>query len=308
MTDVVVIERVDGTDLSLVPTVQPTVTPTQSVETAFVCTTALTNAAITGFVQCNNGIIISSASTFFPNYDHQPTGVIASTLNGMINYNGFIGTGSSYFITNSTNTVYCNQWWVEQTDEERIAQEERNRQFRKQQEIKRAASVHRAKGAIKRALKLMEGVGMGNDVKVFLGGGTIEISHPDSLLKFLITKSRYYGIIDKTISPGCSVPFKLQLYTKTDVHVADLCAFFDDTPILDQIMAVTLFVKSGDESALLKTANWSRLTNDEDVVLDLAVWSPECEKKLRLERFDNPANIVGSPGQFIQNVQMGLVT
>lgn len=304
MTDVVVAETTTGAELVTAPIVEPTIAATEGAVTAY-STSVLTNPFISGFIMSNDGTMITN-STFFSNsvYNQHPTGSFASTTSGMIIHSGVIGTGSSYFITNTTGFVYCNQW-IEQSDEEKAAQEERNRVWRKQQQMKRAAEVHRAKGAIKRALKLMEGVGMGNDVKVFLGGGTIEISHPDSLLKFLITKSPYYGVIDKTISPGCSVPFKLQLYTKTDVHVADLCVFMEDTPILDQIMAVTLFVKSGDESALLKTANWSRLTRDEDVVLDLAVWSPDCEKKLELERFDNKRG--SFCGNFLQNVNLSLV-
>lgn len=163
--------------------------------------------------------------------------------------------------------------------------EEQVRKRRLEYQRERERKIHRAKNAIKRALKLMDNVGFGNDIRIFLRGDSIEIAHPASLFKFVLHKQSYHSVIDKTINAGVGTPYVLDLYTKTDVFVASLCVYLKDTPILDQILAVSMFIKSGDEDIILKQANWLQLTDDEDVVLDIAVNYPELEDKLRLQRF-----------------------
>ena len=142
--------------------------------------------------------------------------------------------------------------------------------YKREQQRQHAIKVEHAKGAIKRALKLMDNVGFGNEVKVFLGGSSVEVSHPDSMFKFLLTRSRYAGLIDKTINTGGHmIPYKLELYTKTDVHVADLCVYMQDTPILDQVLALSMFIRSGEEDYILEKANWT--IKDCDTVLRQAI-------------------------------------
>ena len=140
------------------------------------------------------------------------------------------------------------------------AREKSHREYEK----KRLHNIIRAKTSIKKALKLIDNVGFGNEVRVFLGGDSIEVSHPDSAFKFVLTKP--YSVIDKTLSPGASTPYKLELYTKTDVHVADLCVYMKDTPVLDQVLAITMFIRAGDEEMVMAKANWSRRTGNREVI------------------------------------------
>lgn len=202
-------------------------------------------------------------------------------------------TADSRYMTTSTTT--CGSWssastatsiaWFTNVYQFTPEAEEQVRKRNLLYQRERARKVHRAKGAIKRALKLMDSVGFGNDIRIFLRGDSIEIAHPDSLFKFVMHKQSYGGVIDKTINTGIGTPYVLDLYTKTDVFVASLCVYLKDTPILDQILAVSMFIKSGDEDIILKQANWFRLTDDEDTVLEVAVNYPELEDKLRLQRF-----------------------
>lgn len=137
------------------------------------------------------------------------------------------------------------------------------------------------KASIKRALKLMIGMGFEEDVRVFLNGDSIEVSHPDSLLKFVITKYND-SLIRRTEYPGYSTPYKLELYTKSDVHVANLCVYMKETPVLDQVLGVAMFIKSGSEEMILKQANWSALTLDMELREILALEYPYLSDKLRL--------------------------
>lgn len=118
------------------------------------------------------------------------------------------------------------------------------------------------KNSIKRALKLLDNFGMEEDTKIFLNGKDIEISHPDSLFKFVITKRKYSNIISATEYPSRSTPFSLELFTKTGIHLANLCVYAEDTPMLDQLFMVAMYVKSGNEEDLLRTANFSSICRD----------------------------------------------
>ncbi len=127
----------------------------------------------------------------------------------------------------------------------------------KPQEVKKPI-----KNSIKRALKLLDNFGMEEDTKIFLKGDEIEISHPDSLFKFVITKSRYNSVINRTERPGHGIPFGLELFTKSGIHVSNLCVYAVDTPMLDQLFMVAMYVKSGNEEDLLREANFFGITQD----------------------------------------------
>ena len=196
------------------------------------------------------------------------------------------GTTGSIYLNNSISTtgsgIWCNVLQNPIDDETYTRHLEIKRKI---SERNRSAAVHRARGSIKRALKLMDNVGFGNDIRIFLSGDEIEVSHPDSLFKFVISKGSH-DLINRTISPSHSTPYNLTLYTKTNIYVAKLCVVVKDTPVLDNVLAIAMFIKSGDEEHILKMANWYSLTDDEDVVLELALLDPLVERKLKLERFN----------------------
>jgi hypothetical protein len=142
------------------------------------------------------------------------------------------------------------------------------------------------RSSIKRAMKLIANFGMEEDLRVFFSGGGIEISHPESLLKFVISK-KHNMLLSATERCGHHVPYNLALYTKTDIHVSDLCVYMEGTPILDQILAVSMFVKTGNEDCLLEKANWNSLTKNKEIATSLAISSPIIKEKLKMNRFIN---------------------
>ena len=135
------------------------------------------------------------------------------------------------------------------------------------------------KNSIKRSLKLMMGMGFEEEVMIFLGGESIEICHPDSLFKFRITK-KYNSIVRHTEYPGRSTPYNLELLTKGDHFIARLCVYMEDTPVLDQVFGVAMFIKSGSEEMILKQANWFALTNDDELKDIIALEYPHLADKV----------------------------
>ena len=138
------------------------------------------------------------------------------------------------------------------------------------------------RSSIKKALNLISNFGMEEDVRIFLGGETIEVSHPDSLFKFVMERKKYPNILRATEYGSYSTPFDLSLYTKTDIHIANLCVLIKDTPVLDVLLSIALFIKSGNEQELLSKANFNSLTRDIDLRKALALKNPYLESKLRI--------------------------
>lgn len=121
------------------------------------------------------------------------------------------------------------------------------------------------KNSIKRALRLLDNFNMEEDSKIFLKGEEVEISHPDSMFKFVLTKRSHDNIILLTQYPGKSIPFRLELFTKTNIHIANLCVYAEDTPMLDQLFMIAMYVKTGNEEELLRKSNFSKITSDTKV-------------------------------------------
>jgi hypothetical protein len=136
------------------------------------------------------------------------------------------------------------------------------------------------RSAIKKALKLITGLGYEEDARIFLSGSSLEISHPDSDLKFVITKYDN-SILRGTKGDHYSSPFKVELYTKSNVFVSKLCVYIDQTPILDQMLGFIMFVRSGAEELLLEKANYPGLTSDMEVRDELSKKYPYLRNKLR---------------------------
>lgn len=134
------------------------------------------------------------------------------------------------------------------------------------------------RSAIKKGIKLITGLGFGDEIKVFLGGSSVEVSHPESEFKFVLTKSR--DIFDATRHPGISTPYRLELYTKTNIFISKLCVFMEGTPVLDQVLAMIMFIRSGDEHMILKAANYPGLTSDRELRGQLALRHPHLREKL----------------------------
>ena len=232
----------------------------------------------------NNGIILSNSTQALVTTAGQTIIVTSGEGTWMTvcpsYYTGTTATttGSIYFTNNltvtSTSTVpfFYNQYY--------------NPSAFVPPKLKRGPLIKKSiRSSIKRAMKLIANFGMEEDLKVFLGGDSIEISHPESDFKFVLSKKRNM-LLRATEHCGHHTPYNLSLYTKSDIHISDLCVYMDKTPILDQILAVSMFVKTGNEEELLTKANYNRLTSDIELRQQLALSNPLLQKKLRADHIN----------------------
>lgn len=125
-----------------------------------------------------------------------------------------------------------------------------------------------SRSAIKKAFKLFDRLGKSQDVRMLVHGHEVTLSHSASPFKFVLKAHCGDWLHRRTDNPGHGAPFSVHLLTKEDVHIAQLCVYLDNTPVLDQLLAMTLFVESGQEKILLEKANWFGISDDvEDVLL-----------------------------------------
>lgn len=114
-----------------------------------------------------------------------------------------------------------------------------------------------ARAAVKKATKLFENLGKDSNLRLFVSGQEVELAHPDSIFKFVVKPLRERGWLEDRTQLGRShTPYELSLLTKDNVHLARLCVYFRDTPVLDQLLSLSLFIESGEEEKLLEKANW----------------------------------------------------
>ncbi|MDO9178672.1 MAG: hypothetical protein Q7U16_10240 [Agitococcus sp.] len=115
----------------------------------------------------------------------------------------------------------------------------------------------RARSAIKKVCKLFSMFQQERSLTLFVSGKEVELAHPASNFKFILRPLDTAGWLEDRSSMGRThTPYDLSLFTKSNVFVAKLCVYFDSTPVLDQLLALALFIQAGDEQCLLEKANF----------------------------------------------------
>lgn len=148
----------------------------------------------------------------------------------------------------------------------------------------RLKAQRQARSAIKKAVKLFHKTGLEDSVRMMVSGQEVEISHPTSPFKFVLQPLKKGWLEQRTLQPGGHTPYQLTLLTKEGVFLSRLCVLFDKTPVLDQLLGLTLFVESGCENELLSKANWFGYENVEEVRSILAANAPSLLDKVPLPR------------------------
>jgi hypothetical protein len=115
-----------------------------------------------------------------------------------------------------------------------------------------------AKKAIKRGLRLFSNVLGADSVSLFLSGKEVTIK--GEMYDYKIQKSRI-SVVKQTANPmGGHIPFKLAMTNKKGEMLCELCVYFKNTPMIDQIVALSLYIKHK-EQEMLDTANFFNRTD-----------------------------------------------
>lgn len=137
-----------------------------------------------------------------------------------------------------------------------------------------------ARGAIKKGLALLSRFGRQKEVQLLVSGQRAVLSHPDSPFKLELVPYGAGWLEDRTLRPGGHTPFEVHLLTKDDVHLSRLCVYFKDTPVLDQLMAFSMYIDTGLELELFERANWFGIKDEAQVRAVLQDKAPRLLSKL----------------------------
>ena len=122
----------------------------------------------------------------------------------------------------------------------------------------RTAAVHldaerKKRKVILRSLRAATSIVGTETVSAFLRGEEIKLIGSESIL---VVRKR--GLLTDT-GHGC---LSVGLLDRSGTRLADLCTFVEDTPCLDQLSAFALWMASGEDREVIKTANVIDVTNE----------------------------------------------
>lgn len=122
-----------------------------------------------------------------------------------------------------------------------------------------AENKKRARKSISKAMDLFGKLFNRKDIEGFIKG--YEYIVEGDKFNYRLTKSDRTSILHHTLNPkSFHIPYDLEITTKNNVVLTQVCYLFDNTPIIDQIIAFTLMIKSGNEDDSLNKANFFNIT------------------------------------------------
>jgi hypothetical protein len=160
---------------------------------------------------------------------------------------------------------------------------------------------HIIKKTIKKSLKLFEIYGVIHLIKDLMSYKEIILTHEKSKLEFHIQKNKttiMSNMLVDTIEKNSHRSFSISLFSKQhNIKISDMCVFIDNTPILDQLLAFIMFVKTGNENVILMNSNFpnknkilnlknANMLNSSTTTLDLLKTFDEYDSNLRYKFVD----------------------
>ena len=143
-----------------------------------------------------------------------------------------------------------------------------------------------AKKAIKRGFKLLSNFITSNEISLFNSGNGFVVEAEQFNYRF---KKGHTDFISHTLNPlSGHIPYELIIMSKDNLELCNLCIYFDETPVIDQVVATVLHLKSGNEDELIKTGN---LFNKRDAFYENEVIINKYSNfNVKIETFDKESN------------------
>lgn len=141
------------------------------------------------------------------------------------------------------------------------------------------------------------------EVKSFISGDSFFINGNDFNYK-VYKKENFKLIQHPNDTNSIHIPYNLDLYTKNNEYLANMCITFPGSPILDQILSVYLMINSGQEKEVLNNSNFYKIsslckekyqellnhTNVNSFALNLECWDREDKENINHNKYINFKN------------------
>ncbi len=111
----------------------------------------------------------------------------------------------------------------------------------------------RTRSAIKKGISMLTALVGPEPVRSYISGDGFNLE--GRLFDYKVSKT--VGIVGHTQNTGNGhTPYRLTIMEKdTGTVLGDACVYFKNTPVIDQLIALTFFIRNGEEEELIKTAN-----------------------------------------------------
>lgn len=95
-----------------------------------------------------------------------------------------------------------------------------------------------------------------DDVHVFLKGETLTVQSEKTGLKYRFKRTTGLTVGGLTHGNHGSTPYALEIFSEDDVYLSSMCVYLKETPALDQLAAMVMYIKAGEETTLIEKANF----------------------------------------------------
>lgn len=134
---------------------------------------------------------------------------------------------------------------------------DRNSTKRQTTNVKENKMNKMAKKVVRRGVEKFSQLFGSKDIKAFITGDDFVVE--GELYNYRVSKT--FGILEHSARPTTGhIPYKLQFLTKDNIVLAEGCVIFEDTPVIDQLIALMLHVKNNNEDEILRNTNFSNIT------------------------------------------------
>jgi hypothetical protein len=158
----------------------------------------------------------------------------------------------------------------------------------------------RTRSAIKKGVSMLSALVGPESVRAYISGDGFELQ--GNLFDYRVSKT--VSIIGHTQNTGNGhTPYRLTIKEKdTGTVLGDACVYFKNTPVIDQLIALTFFIRNGEEEQLIKTANIfsrSEAYYDNPIIAELKPNS--MRKDLSVLGIPVPGTL-GAPNQHVEEI------
>lgn len=120
---------------------------------------------------------------------------------------------------------------------------------------------NRERKVLKRSMKIYEKFRGSSEIRTFVSGETITIN--GTLYDYVVQKKKRANLLQHSGKPNThTIPYDLTLRSKDGTKLAQGCVYFPETPVIDQVLALSFHVQQKEnELLILEKTNWYNRTD-----------------------------------------------
>lgn len=163
------------------------------------------------------------------------------------------------------------------------------RSIKKPHELLPPKLIRQGKKALRRGVKLFQRMFGEEDIRGFLKGHEFIVEGRE--LNYRISPHPNVDLIAHSATgKSYHIPYRLEILNADNVVLAEGCVLFQDTPVIDQIIGLMMYVKTNQERTLLETTNFFNIREPfytDPVITEVRQAKEEKYRQIRQEMGDS---------------------